>query len=141
MEQNLFILACQLKLMNTIYHNFHNTVSGPCFIADHELLGGFYEEVDDDYDDVIERSVGLGLDGVADIQSQMQQVASKITQLPKDLKSEDMFVIASHLEDQLSQIIKHICYSEGVSPGVEQLIGEIDNKSDKRKYKIRQRIK
>jgi len=44
------------------------------------------------------------------------------------------------MEEKLKDLIKQII-ATGVSPGVEQLIGDIANKSEMRSYKIKQRMK
>jgi DNA-binding ferritin-like protein len=48
------------RVMNLYYHHLHNVASGVAFEGDHEMMLEFYEAMDDAYDSLIERHMGLG---------------------------------------------------------------------------------
>lgn len=140
MEKLLFLLACQLRMMNLFYHNSHNLTKGATFEGDHELFADFYSQTLSNYDDVVERGIGLGFDKVADLSSQLSLVSQKIEGLPEVNSNLERFEVGLSVETELCKIVEVICYSK-VSPGVEQLVGEIGNQSEMRQYKIRQRLR
>ena len=53
-------LAILLKFLDIYVHNAHNLSKGALFFGDHAFLGDIYAEADGDYDDVVERMIGLG---------------------------------------------------------------------------------
>lgn len=140
MEKLLFLLACQLRMMNLYYHNSHNLVKGSSFKGDHELFADFYEQTSANYDDVVERGIGLGLDKVASLSGQLSLISQKIDGLPEVNSNLERFAVSLSVEQELCKIVEVICYSK-VSPGVEQLVGEIGNQSEMRQYKIKQRLR
>lgn len=141
MDKTLFMIVCQLKLMNLLYHNAHNLTKGPNFVGDHSLFNDFYSVVEGDYDDVVERAIGMDLEHVADLSSQMSIVSKKIEALPSLENNEDRFGIGLSLEQELCKMIEKTCAEEQCSMGLEQLIGNIADKSEARQYKIKQRLK
>lgn len=140
MDRVLFLLVCQLRMMNLFYHSAHNLSKGPAFEGDHEMFAEFYGAVDGDYDNVVERAIGMDLDSVADVCSQLKLVYQKLEKLPESSSNEQNFQIGNQLEKELCKIVDHICSLE-ISSGLEQLIGEIGNQSEIRQYKIKQRCK
>lgn len=134
MEKLFYFLACQLRLMNLFYHNQHNLAKGIAFESDHELFLEFYEKMDDDYDDVVERSIGMGMSSPSNLALSTQHVAEKIKDVPVDKP----FETAEQLEKILCDYCKLI--DKDGSIGVKQLVGEIANQSEIRQYKIKQRL-
>lgn len=48
-----------LRAMHLWFHSAHNTVYGMPFAGDHDLYGKIYEEIQDEIDGFIERTIGL----------------------------------------------------------------------------------
>lgn len=77
--KDLYIkLAAHLQAMKLSLHNSHHIAARVAYFSDHEALGEFYAQVDGDYDDVVERCIGLhGLEGAA-LQPQLQLIVAKL---------------------------------------------------------------
>ena len=76
------------------------------------------------------------------LQECLSSVISKIADAPSiNVESNKVYYdYQLKLEDKLTNLVKQVI-AAGVSPGTEQLIGNIADKSEVRKYKIKQRIK
>lgn len=140
MEKAMFLLACQLRMMNLFYHSAHNLTKGPNFEGDHEMFSDFYTAIIGDYDSIVERAIGMDMETVGDVCEQLKVVYTKLEKLPKTSSNDEKFEIGLNLEKELCKIVQAIC-SAKVSPGVEQLVGEMGNQSEIRQYKIKQRLK
>lgn len=122
-----------LKIMNLYAHNCHNLTKGSTFFQDHEFLGEIYAQYDADYDDCVERAIGLG--SQLNLPKLTMDAAADTAKLPHN---ERMFVILLNLENALRTEINSLYPAASV--GTQQLIGEISNKSEMRTYKLKQRI-
>lgn len=130
-----------LRAMHIYSHNCHHLVKGPLFFGDHSFFGDTYSALLTDYDDVAERIVGMYGEEPLQLQELMTQVTAKLQGCPST--GSDNKVFFEHqlqLENKLTDIIKKIV-EVGVSNGTEQLITEISNKSEPRKYFIKRRLK
>lgn len=135
-------LICLLRAMQLYAHSCHNLVKGQGFHSDHAFFGDVYSDIEGDFDSVVERSIGLYGDAHMNLQECLSSVMSKLADAPS-VGAESNKVYYEHqlkMEDKLTGLIKQII-AAGVSPGTEQLIGNIADKSEMRKYKIKQRIK
>lgn len=131
-----------LRAMQMYAQNAHHLVKGTPFHSDHGFFGDVYDTVAGDFDDVAERIVGIYGEEHLNLQNMMQAVVGKLMDAPST-GVEDNKIFYSYqlkMEDTLCKLIDRII-STGVNPGTEQLIGEICNKSEMRRYKIRQRMK
>lgn len=128
--------------MQIYSQNAHHLVKGNTFQQDHDFFGSVYEELVGDYDDVAERIIGLYGEEPLNLQEIMTAVCVKIANAPSTGTSENKVFYQYQLtqEETLCKLIEKIIKT-GVYPGTEQLIGEIANKSEARKYKIKQRLK
>lgn len=143
MKELMLKLAQQLQAMKMCYHNAHHIASRVGFFADHDSLGSFYGQLDSDFDDVMERSIGLYGTEVANLGVIMQGVAAKTATCPSN-RATDNSALFSHglqLETELVGLVEAICKSPECKESTKQLISEIGNKSEMRQYKIKQRIK
>lgn len=131
-----------LRAMQFYAHSCHNLVKGTPFHSDHAFFGDVYSELEGDYDDVAERIVGLYGEQPLELQSVLNAAMSKIMDAPSINVPDNKVYYEYHakLEERLKSLIKQIIET-GVSPGTEQLIGDIANKSESRMYKIKQRLK
>lgn len=136
-------LISHLLLMKICYHNAHHLASRIAFFSDHEALGGFYEELDGDYDSLVERTIGLIGSDMANLSLIMSGVMQKIPGCPstKAANNGDHFKYGLQMETELTMLVEAICKSPECKESTKQLISEIGNKSEMRQYKIKQRIK
>ena len=131
-----------LRSMQIYSQNAHHLVKGTPFHSDHAFFGDVYNAVAEDFDDVAERIIGLYGEEHLNLQNMLQAVVAKLVDAPSTGVPDNkvFYEYQLKMEDKLKSLIKQIIAS-GVSPGVEQLIGEISNKSEMRCYKIKQRMK
>ena len=131
-----------LRAMQIYSHNCHNLVKGPLFFGDHKFFGSAYATLEADYDSVAERIVGMYGEESLNLQEIMSQVTSKLSDAPSTGVPDNkvFFEHQMKLENKLCELISKIVQA-GVSHGTEQLITEICNKAEPRKYFIKQRIK
>ena len=121
-------LIGHLRAMQLFYHEKHHTAEGASFFADHEAFGGFYGEVESDFDSVVERAMGLGFVDAAFVRNHMSAIHAV-------LQLDD----AVEMEKQLCELCELIIECEECTEGTEQAIGEIANKSEVRQYKLARR--
>lgn len=135
-------IATHIRAMQLFTHTAHNLVRGPLFYADHDVLGDFYKQMAKDYDGVIERAIHNEGPEAADLTKQLKKIYKKLKEYPCNEQKENktFFEKILKLEEELCELISSTI-SEGVSPGVEQLIGDIGNRSNIRQYLISQRLK
>lgn len=135
-------LLIHLRAMNIFAHSAHNLVARTPFHSDHLFFGDTYEALDADYDAVIERMIGLYGEEGAELSSIMAAVAQKLAGVPSvGVKENSMFYAKLlQMEQELCSMITKLI-SAKVSPGTEQTLGTICEKSEIRQYLIKQRIK
>ena len=122
-------------------HNAHHLVKSQSFFSDHEFFGEVYSQLATDYDDVAERIVGTLGEDALNLQTLMSSVIAKLSQAPSVSQKNNRVFFEYQLQQEqvLCNLIKQI--EPTVSPGTQQLITEICNKSESRQYKIKQRLK
>lgn len=129
-----------LRVLQFYAHLAHNYCKGPLFFQDHTFLGDLYKTYEEDYDDLVERILGLGQQ--INLNEINKAAVVTIDSLPILVKeNKEFFSTILSLEQKLSSSIDSICKSESLSEGTKQLIGEMANKSEKRQYLLKQRIK
>ena len=133
-------LAILLKFLDIYVHNAHNLSKGALFFGDHAFLGDIYAEADGNYDDVVERMIGLGqaVDLVKVHMQAIQMVQSK-PQMVNENK--EYFKIILETNKQICNLVNQLAKDPAIYEGTRQLIGEIANKKEMQNYKIGQRIK
>jgi DNA-binding ferritin-like protein len=131
-----------LRAMQIYAQNAHHLVKGTPFHSDHAFFGDVYSGISGDFDDVAERIVGLYGEEHLDLQNMLQSVMGKLSDAPSvGVEDNKMFYeYQMKMEEKLRMLVKQIV-SSGVSPGLEQLVGDIANKAEMRMYKIKQRMK
>lgn len=134
-------LAILFRLLQLYSHNCHNLVARTVFFSDHAFLGELYDGYTDDYDDIIERIIGLyGADNISLNEIQMAAVQRLITFPDKFSENSQCFNKITELEKELCAKIEVICKTPGVTQGTIQLVGNQADKSESRQYKLRQRL-
>lgn len=134
-------LIVLLRTMYLFAHNAHHLVARDTFFSDHEFFGDTYGTLQDDYDGVVERTIGLLGEKATGLDSLFSIITQEMTKTPsiEVVDNSDFFKYQLELEKRLCSMIKEIITT--ATPGTEQLIGEIANKSEIRQYKIQQRLK
>ena len=131
-----------LRAMQLYSQSAHHLVKGTPFHSDHAFFGDVYDTIAGDFDDVAERIVGLYGEEHLHLQNMLQAVSSKLSDAPCCGVEDNKVFYAYQLkmEESLCKLVEKIIATK-VYPGTEQLIGEIANKAEMRKYKIKQRMK
>ena len=131
-------LAVVLRTAQLVAHNYHNKVFGPSFLADHEYLGELYPAYEGEYDSVVERIVGLGLE--CDLPAVTQLAGERAAKYdPYDRAADEMFSDLLGLERQVQQWATD--FNKKASLGTQNLLQGIADASEMRCYKLKQRIK
>ena len=140
----------QLKATQLWFHSAHHVAKGKGFIADHKhLYGKIYPELDDHYDQLIEKSIALsGSEDVACPLILSKAVAhilnSKFTS-PANLSSEEIVEIALNsiinLINSLSTLNEKFELSGYMTLGLDDIIGTMANSYENYLYLIGQRYK
>lgn len=131
-----------LRGMSIYAQSAHHLVKGTPFHSDHAFFGDVYGALVDAYDGVAERIVGLYGEEPLKLDMVMSMAMSKIADAPSIgvMDNKVFYEYQERLESRMRDLIAKII-ATGVSPGVEQLIGEFANQSEIRSYKIKQRMK
>lgn len=140
--QELFLkLVAQLRAMQIIAQAAHHVVKGSLFFQDHGALGGFYDELQDEYDRAAEKYVSLY--GSYDINRVMQMVMAIMQGIPSGevKENKDHFVALLAKEKELSSMVDMLVRQGNYSEGDKNLLSDIGTKSGSRQYLIKQRIK
>jgi DNA-binding ferritin-like protein len=136
-------LAILVKCLELYSHCAHHIVSKAVFIPDHEMLGSLYSKMNGDYDNIIERFVGLKGSEALDEQQILLQAVQKCGTLPLKGNAENKPLLVNCLQ-QLKAInakIELVCKEPGITQGTIQLLGEQVNQNEILLYKLQQRCK
>jgi DNA-binding ferritin-like protein len=130
-----------LRAMNIYSQSAHHLVKGTPFHSDHAFFGDVYDALIDAYDSVAERIVSLYGEEPLKLDVVMSMAMSKIADAPSVgvMDNKVFYEYQERLESRLRDLVAKII-ATGVSPGVEQLIGEIANQSEMRSYLIKRRL-
>lgn len=132
-------LIALARMMNLYYHHLHNIAKGVSFNGDHELMNGFYTQLEISYDQLIERYIGLGnAMGKEDLLDIITQAHSAIDQIPSGSDMSNHFHHAMHIESIFRYEIEQAC--EAASKGTENLLAALADESEARTYKLNQRV-
>lgn len=130
-------LLIALRFKQLIGHNLHNFINGAQFFADHEFLGTFYKQAEDQYDQVIERMIGLGLDfNPNDVQKDSVEHFNSVK-----FPYSSPFKIIESIEEEIYELIEEIIKKETLTQGTIQMLGNIADQCEINLYKIKQRLK
>lgn len=135
-------IAIQLRAMQLFTHSAHHLCARTVFHQDHEFFSEVYQAVEDDYDTVIERIIGLTGEASVDLNVIMTNVSEKLKSCPSVGVKENKVFYQKLLEQekQLCQMVEVTCKTPGTSQGVIQSLGTIAEKSEVRQYKINRRV-
>ena len=127
------------RMMNLYYHHLHNIANGVAFEGDHEMMLESYEALDDAYDSLIERHIGLGGSmGKAEFIEIIERSEEALESIPDSL---DMYVnlqYAQELEIGFRSFLQEA--NTLASLGTQDLIQGIMDASEVRSYKLSRRL-
>lgn len=130
-------IAIQLRALQFLAHRAHNVVKGPTFMQDHEFLGELYPAYEGEYDDVVERVIGLGTEQLNI--SKVNQEAARISAVYEKSTDPDVFFrVLLQGEKDLCALIKKAVPS--ATDGTQNLLQGIADSSEKRIFKLKQRL-
>jgi DNA-binding ferritin-like protein len=131
-------LAVVLRTAQLVAHNYHNKVSGASFFADHEYLGELYPVYEGEYDSVVERIIGLGME--CDLPAVTQLAGERAAKYdPYDRQADEMFSDLLGLERQIQQWA--VDFNKKATLGTQNFLQGLADQSEMRVYKLKQRIK
>lgn len=136
------LLVC-LRALQLMSHHFHNLAARVVFFQDHEFFAEVYGAAETGYDAVIERIIGLQGEGQLNLQQLMSNVSKKLEGVPSVGVKENKVFYQYILKEEMyiCQKVKELIASGAVTPGTEQMLGDLADKSEIRQFKIKQRIK
>lgn len=135
-------LAIIFKSMNLYARAAHHLAARTPFHSDHAFFAEIYEAADDAFDGIVERMIGLMGEESVGYPGILSQSVANVSKLPyTGVKENTVFYqVLLDMEKKVCEKANEIIQS-GVTPGVEQLVGELCNQSEMRQYKIKQRMK
>lgn len=141
MDQLLKVIFIHLRSMNLFYHNCHITIAGPTSVADHKLFGKFYKKTGKECEAIGKVLVSVFKDPL-DMQSMLPAIARNLAPVTKQYTSpQDCFNGGEMLENELLRLCQTVEQDPTASVGIKELTGDIAVCSQKRLYKINQRLK
>ena len=133
-------LIIYLRFKHLFTHVCHNMVSGKTFFEDHEFLGLLYSQAEGWYDDLVERSLGLGQE--VDLVDVQKKAAAYLGEVKIDFSNnEACFQVILKITKELCREIEVCVNSKTLSQGTIQLLGDIANFEEKNIYKLKRRLK
>lgn len=135
-------LLAHLRAMQLFAHAAHNLVNGPSFAPDHSFFGDAYGTHESDFDNVVERVIGLYGEQHVDFAGLTMEAAKALAgmKISAKVSNEQFFQQQLAHEQKLCQLVDQLCAVKGVSEGTKQLLGNIADVSESRQYKIKQRL-
>jgi len=140
MEKQLLALIIQTRALQLFYHHCHNVVFGEQFHCDHIFFGEAYDNVEDNYDSLVEFFISIF--GISKFDTVMVNnlVAEEVSEYsPEKMNAKKMYDAALILEKDFQNRITIVEAKSTV--GLKNALGDIAQSSDVRIYKIKQRLK
>jgi len=124
-------------------HSAHLLVSRVPFFQDHGFFGEVYAELADDYDSIAERIIGLHGESDLDLLPLIDTIHKKLKNAPSVgvKENKDFFKFQLKIEEEIYAEGDKICKDRKTTEGTRNLVADIMDRSEKRQYKIKQRIK
>lgn len=136
-------LAVSIRALQFYAHHAHHICARVVFMQDHEILGEIYSKMDGDYDNVVERFIGLNGDSALDEQKVLMAAVQKCGQKPlKEAKeNKELLKVCLDMIKEINAKIEPLCKNPKTSQGTIQMIGDIADKNEVLIYKLQQRLK
>lgn len=135
-------LASIFRFLQLFAHAAHNMTKGCTFMQDHAFFGELYAAYEEAFDDLVERQIGLGK--LTDIQERFD-IDLKAVNILKNTQGEDLtdcdgfYEILLEMEQEVCAKIEKLA-SGKISQGTMNLLAQLADDSEKRQYKIGQRL-
>lgn len=128
-------VAIMLRALQLGAHNAHNLAKGPTFMQDHEHFAELYAAYEGEYDDVVERMIGLGveIDLVA-----INKMAADLSAAMDNSSSDASFSVILAADKKLMATVED--EADSASLGSQDLLQKIADACERRQYKIQQRL-
>jgi len=135
-------LAAKLRALQLYGHHAHHIVARIVFTPDHEILSEIYTNAETDYDNVIERFIGLKGASSLNENQVLVSAVNKVQKLPLKNVKENKEVLENVLKliQEINSDIETLCKGSEISQGTMQMIGNIADKNEVLIYKLKQRI-
>ena len=128
-------LAYELRMMQLYYHDCHHRTTGLSFYANHAQFESFYNEVEGDFDSVMEETLRImGLNKFT-LRTQLQMIFDLLKDY--DLENPDLMLMyhqALKMELSVTCLIETL--RKNTELGTETLLGDVARRSGVRMYKI-----
>lgn len=136
-------LSVLLRALQLYAHHAHHICARIVFSQDHETLAEIYTKAETDYDDVIERFVGLKGQEALDENKVLMAACQKVQALPMKDAKENKELLKSCLDliEQINAKIEPLCKDPKATQGTIQMLGNIADKNEVLVYKLKQRLK
>lgn len=129
-------LLVTLRAAQLVAHAYHHRISGPTFHEDHEFFAEAYRAYEIAYDDVAERMLGLGAQVKFD-QVAREAVAGSAT-LMLTAGNVGMYKTLLNFEESIQNAC--VQHTPDATLGTQNLLAQIADDSEKRVYKMKQRV-
>ena len=145
-EAALVTMMSYIRAMHTWFHGAHHVTGGTGFAGDHSsLYSRIYEEIQDDFDDVAEKAVGLTGEGAACPLRIMQNAAKIISKYkspcdlsPDEIAEEGLSIVENYLS-LLDKIYKMLKNKDALTLGLDDFIMGMANDYETFVYLLKQR--
>jgi DNA-binding ferritin-like protein len=135
-------LAIKLRALQLFGHHAHHIVARIVFFQDHDILSEIYTKAEADYDDVIERFIGLKGAEALDETKVLIAAVNKVQKMPLKIAKENKELLQSVLKliEEINTDIEKLCKEPGLTQGTIQMVGNIADKNEVLVYKLKQRL-
>lgn len=129
-------LATVFRAAQFYAHAAHNMTKGETFFSDHDYFGDLYGAYEEAYDGIIERMIGLSMK--PDI-NKITMDAAKVMAEYDYFSTAKCFTVLLETEMEICALIDKL--NKNASLGTQNFLQGLADDSEKRQYKIGQRIK
>lgn len=136
-------LSASVRALQFYAHHAHHVCARIVFSQDHAMLAEIYTKAETDYDNIIERYIGLKGDAALDESKVLMMACQKVQKLPmKDVKENKILLKAClDLILEINSKIEPLCKEPNASQGTIQMLGNIADANEVLVYKLKQRLK
>lgn len=148
MTDQLLKIASVFRAAQLYAHMAHNVTYGLTFYQDHKAFGDLYATYEGAYDSLIERAIGLGADpDFKEITSDACEMFCEsssdrecaVIAAPAPVRARVAFSTLLSTEKQIRDLIDFAL--KGQSEGTKNFLQGLADDSEKRSYKLKQRLK
>lgn len=135
-------LAAKLRALQLYGHHAHHIVARIVFMPDHEMLSEIYSKAESDYDNVIERFIGLKGSEALNENQVLVSAVNRVQKMPLKAVKENKEVLQNVLKliEEINADIEKLCKGSEITQGTLQMVGDIADKNEVLIYKLKQRI-